>query len=745
MLGAPWDGEAQGVQNMHSKPVTEDSVPADVETVGQPTGWLLRLIIASLLLIPALTLVLALRLHRDIPWGDEIGLFLITRLQEGLTLAKLFHFHNEHQIVITKLVIYLDLVLLNGSRILPLLASVLCGLGIPLIYGWVSWRSPSGLSRNQILVLTALAATLYFNGRQLFGLTFPILLQHFSANFLVLLAFAAVAAGGLRSRSADAAPGLSPRLLAAFVVAYILAAMSSATGLLIGPTVLAVIVFVIVISDRDARRVASQSAQIVVLAMVVITAVYVGGYFATTGRQVAEIDWNLWSNLHFVMLFVGAPLWRDSAPGSSWPIEHHANPAGLYLTCVAFWVLLVALGVALFRRRRQLTTFDLFHVCVIVFVILTACMGAPFRAQFGAAEAINKKYASTELLAWASAASLAIRFWPRVLFGGAGNGRRALILGVITAGVLLPGDLLEYRVWGEWNKQVEEAASAFSSDVYSDVLLHRFYYDAAQSFSVLTDLRRLGKYCFRNMPAPPYRLSDRFQLAGGSGPIQRLDASIRPESEEPGLEGFLLNGAGPTTPCTARFPALLVTDPQNRVVGYGSCAGWSAAAHASTSSASEFKLFAVEGSREVVPIGLVNPPALVISHVGGKRLPAVPDHTDYALEFFNEVKTPLIQPPVHVPAAGEIKLAGWAVDRVHGRAATGLGVVIEGQEYPALYGSQRKDVAVYFKQPGFEASGFLFQMPASKAGAGRHELRLRIYVGGGQEYLETRGFPFSVD
>jgi hypothetical protein len=740
MPGAVGRGSST-VQNMHPKPVTEDSVPADVETAGQPTGWLLRLIIASLLLIPALTLVLALRLHRDIPRLDELGLLLTTRLQEGLTLAKLFHFHNEHQIVITKLVIYLDLVLLNGSRLLPLVASVLCGLGIPLIYGWVSWRYPSGLSRNQILVLTALVGTLYFNGRQLLGLTFPILLVHFSANFLVLLAFAAVAAGGLRSRSADLAPALSPRLLAAFVVAYILAAMSSAGGLLIGPAVLAVIVFVIVISDRDASRLARQSAQIVVPAMVVITAVYVGGYFATTGRQIEEIDRNLWSNLHFVMLFVGAPLWRDSP----WPIEHHANPAALYLTCLAFWALLTALGVALFRRRRELTAFDLFHACVIIFVVLTACMGAPFRAQLSTVEAINKKYASTELLAWASAASLAVRFWPRILFGAAGKAHRCLVLCVSLAVVLLPGDLLEYRVWREWNMQVEEAASAFSSDVYSGVLFQRFYHDPRQAFTILTDLRRLGKYCFRSMPAPQYPLSDRFQLASALGPLPRLEASIRPESEEPGLEGFLLSGAGPTTPCTARFPALLVTDLQNRVVGYGSCAGWSAAAHASASGAPEFKLFAVESSREVVPIGFVNPPVLVVSHVGGRRLPAVPDHTDYLLDVFNEVKTPLIQPPVHIPSAGEIKLVGWAVDRVHGRAATGLGVVIEGQEYPALYGSQRKDVADYFKQPGFEASGFVFKLPASKAGAGRHELRLRIYVGGGQEYLETRAYVFIVE
>ncbi|PWU02648.1 MAG: hypothetical protein C5B51_20505 [Terriglobia bacterium] len=698
------------------------------------------MIVASLLFIPALTLILALKLHRNIPWGDEIGLFLVTRLHEGLTLGKLFRFHNEHQIVITKLVIYLDLVLFNGSRLLPLAASFFCGLAVPLIYGWVAWNGGIGLSRNQAMVVTAAAATLYFNGRQFFGLTFPILFVHFSANILILVAFAAVTAF-LLPRSNSNVSLTSTRLPIVFVAAYVLASLSSAAGLLIGPTVLAGVGLLFLAAEGEFKRKLTSLATLVGLVTVAITAVYTGAYFMTTDRQGPQALSNVWSMVHFVMLFVGAPFWRDS----SWPMEHHANPAGLYLSCLAFWALLVALGITVYRRRRELTAFDCFHVCVIVFVILAACMGAPFRAQLSTVEAINKKYASTELLAWASAASLALRFWPKVLFGAAGNKRRALVLSLMAVVVLLPGDLLEYRMWRNWNQQVEAAVSAFSSDVFSDALFQRFWYDSHQAAAILTDLRRLGKYCFRDTPQVPYPLRDRFQVASVSGALQPLNATVLPETGEPGLDGFLINGHEPATPCGAGFPALLVADPQDRVVGYGSCTEWAAAAHVGNSPPSEFRIFALENGHNAIPVGFVKPPSLVISHTGGKRLPATPDHTDYALEFFNDVKTPLIAPPPHVPATGEISLLGWAVDKAHGRTATGLGVVIEGQEYPAVYGTQRKDVAVYFKQPGFETSGFVFKLPSSKIGTGQHELRLRIHVGSGEEYLETRGYPFFIN
>lgn len=129
--------------------------------------------------------------------------------------------------------------------------------------------------------------------------------------------------------------------------------------------------------------------------------------------------------------------------------------------------------------------------------------------------------------------------------------------------------------------------------------------------------------------------------------------------------------------------------------------------------------------------------------VGG-RVDRVPDHRDYGLERFNGVETPLIKPPVIVPQSDKIVLSGWAVDREGGKPAAKLEVVIDGKAYSPSYGHPRNDVADFLGLPGVAASGFSFEMPAAGLAPGRHELRLRIFVGGGDAWLESAVFPFEV-
>src|SRR4030095_16180143 len=73
-----------------------------------PAGWKFRVLLLVLTIIPAGTLVMVFGLYHNVPWGDQIGLFFTNRFDEGLTLEKLFRFSNEHQIVFTKLCMYLD-------------------------------------------------------------------------------------------------------------------------------------------------------------------------------------------------------------------------------------------------------------------------------------------------------------------------------------------------------------------------------------------------------------------------------------------------------------------------------------------------------------------------------------------------------------------------------------------------------------------------------------------------------------
>lgn len=101
--------------------------------------WTTWAAVAIALIPSAIAVWVSAGLVTDVPWGDHLTLVRDTGILEGVTLESLFRFHNEHLIVPTRL------------------------------------------------------AAVLLNGRLAWTLTFPILMQHVSANFFVITAMAAFA------------------------------------------------------------------------------------------------------------------------------------------------------------------------------------------------------------------------------------------------------------------------------------------------------------------------------------------------------------------------------------------------------------------------------------------------------------------------------------------------------------------------------------------------------------------------
>ena len=59
------------------------------------------------------------------------------------------------------------------------------------------------------------------------------------------------------------------------------------------------------------------------------------------------------------------------------------------------------------------------------------------------------------------------------------------------------------------------------------------------------------------------------------------------------------------------------------------------------------------------------------------------------------------RPPLHVAGSGSFKVSGWAVDQSREAAAAGVDVVSIKTPFPTLYGTDRGDVAAYFKRPEY--------------------------------------------
>ena len=221
------------------------------DTSGSQSDWAARgtWLAAWILLVPAgLAVWMAAVLLHDIPWGDHLTLFRDTGLARGISFESLFSFHNEHLIVPTKLVVALDYWLWHGANLLPAAACLLLMLGIVAIEAWMFRRASGGLSPAQMAVVTAMLATVLVNGRLTWTFTFPILLQHVSANACVVVAiaaFATLAAGTCGHRG---------RAFAICLAAVGLAAISSAAGVFTLPAATAATLLLVGVSSFQPAR-----------------------------------------------------------------------------------------------------------------------------------------------------------------------------------------------------------------------------------------------------------------------------------------------------------------------------------------------------------------------------------------------------------------------------------------------------------------------------------------------------------
>ena len=717
--------------------------------------WSVGPILAVLAVIPISTLWMIIRLYDNVPWGDQITLFAANKLDEGLTLAKLFAFHNEHQMVFTKLAVYIDYVWFHGSNVLPYFVNGLLLFGVWAVYCVALRRACTELSersKRQLLVECGLLLVLYFNGRELWTITYP-LMEHPWTCFLAVLGFYSFSRLVFTSAEQNL-PENKRTHLAALIAALALAPLTSAGGLLAGPAMV-IVVLVLLLRSR------CWSAWVIRLGAIILglSVVLIAGYgYAYVTQHVGgkPLAFNPLAIVRFVYLFVGGVFFRDS----DWPAPHHTNLLVLYVVSTVFWALLVWLGAQLFRRRDRLTPFELFHWCVIVFVVLNAASGSVVRAALSDLEAINKKYASVGLLAWMSAASLLFHYRSGWVFVNRPRGWvRPLAISCGMVLLLLPGDVVEFHVWRAWQAQTRQTAVAVASDVYSSDLLRRLYYDGAVGYQTCQKFVRQGTYCYRRMPSPGYNLREHYRAAAPLGyDLTVKDTTVMEEA--PGREGFVASGT--TQSADSEFPALLITDDHDRVEGYGLIARvslqdgsslpsgeWFAAFRKPPESTppSTFRIYEIQrGYARLAGTIFPSPPPVIDSRTRATSIevPRIADHTDYCIDVFSGIAVPLLHQPVYVPIAGTITLAGWAVDRDQGKVPAAVDMVIDGDPWPASIGRQRDDVASYFHQPGFAKSGFSFSLPAAKVGSGTHQLVVRIYTTEAKYFLNSTTYAFVV-
>lgn len=430
---------------------------------------------------------MAAALLHDVPWGDHLTLFRDTGLADRVSLETLFRFHNEHLIVPTRLAVAADYWLWHGANLMPATASVLCVLGIVAVEAWLFRRAVPGLAPAVGAFVTAALAAILLNGRLTWTLTFPILLQHVSANLgvtITIAAFAILAAGTSVRRG---------RSWLVCLAAATVAALSSAAGVFALPAATGATMLLAGMAPAFRRRPwrGPVLAGLVIGGSIVAAYALAHGLAASGGRPRPDFE----QAVRFAIYFPGGAWFRES----TWPIVHRADPLLLHAVVLGFWLLLAVVSLRLWRRREAIGEFEVFHVGMVLFVVTTAAVGGLFRGGLGDLEALNKKYAPTAVLAWASLASLLLRdraAW--LCAGGWRGGIRQLVVAGGMAAAILPGDVVEYRAWAAWRDELTGAIAAYAAGIRSEAVLLHFFPEPDQADRLLSAVERDRSYWFRH-------------------------------------------------------------------------------------------------------------------------------------------------------------------------------------------------------------------------------------------------------
>jgi hypothetical protein len=452
--------------------------------------------------------------------------------------------------------------------------------------------------------------------------------------------------------------------------------------------------------------------------------------------------------VRFALYFLGGAFLRDS----EWPIAIHPDGLVLHVVVLGFWAACVWVVAEMWRRRDSLGGFELFHAAMLAFVIVTALAGGLFRSQLGDLEALNKKYASTALLAWASVASLVMHYRCAGLFGdGFVKPLRALAFAAIVVSMILPGDLLEFRAWDVWRRQLREAIVAFAAGVHNEPLLKRFFPSDRLAHDMVQEIRGDSAYAFRSLPEVGGSLEARYSLVLDRPQSAVVEAVSHPAANDDRAGRVAVGRMSAVV--GESLPNMVVADDAGRMVGFGNASrvGLDGARLLETEW---FAAYHVEPGQRVFLYAIARGCAVLVGELSeagedrastaaltderrGTRVPRVPDHSDYGLEFINDVEGPLFKPPTTVGISADVRFVGWAVDRSGGAPSTAVEIVIDGHRYRARNGLPRPDVAEYLHDPRFVSSGFQFTRPAAQIGSGTHAVCLRMFLADGDSYLES--------
>jgi len=450
------------------------------------------------LLFLASFLFFAVRARFPIPYRDDWDWFgwLLTR---PLTIRTLFEPHNEHMIPLPRLLVALQYRLEGtGTHLIFVLA-----IAAQLALAWmfvreIGQRWPKDRVTRHF-ALGAVAVCLFFT-HQLQSVVFmAAVLFPLVQTFAVMAIAYALSATELRARHTFAAAG----------VAAACAGLTTTNGL-IAPIIVALLIWV----RRGSRRAALS--------------------FALAGA----------AGLAAYVLLVGRPWVHAPAPaGTAWSVPPLGEMGAFFLSFFASAVAYgsvtaaVVLGSVLFALgclailsvllgRESTPRIEIFAAAVMLFATASAVMATPGRAQFGAVQAAQSRYASyamaydAALFVWCLSRIMTTEWWRQR--------RSAVMLPTVAVSLmLLVAHIFIGRVWIAKAENIAFVRYALASGVNDDEWIATLHPVTSVVYDTADRLRAQGDRGFTDPRlGQPWPEASRLPACSGSISLQDLGGRV---------------------------------------------------------------------------------------------------------------------------------------------------------------------------------------------------------------------------
>jgi hypothetical protein len=412
------------------------------------------------------SLIIVHNAYSPLPLMDSWSLWQLYK-QNGSYLAFLFQQHNEHRIVVTRLVYIIDRFVFHGRSLFPLVCSLLLQVATGVwLYRIV--RRTGEASRLSRLLLGCVICSALSSAQQ-----FPNLVMGFQIQFTMVYCASCGSLLALMHAAEWCQEGRDAELwFAVSCVSAVVATYSSANGLLLWPVLLLFGLWL---------RLPFRFLSALLLDMVLVSMFYMRGY-GTPSQHSSPFE-ALTQHPGRVLIvaaaFVGSPF--DTiravltvpfgAPSDNGRVAF-AGACGVIGVCVLIWS-----GVLLWRRRDRYTRGHAALIHIAGFVVLTAVLVGLGRANFPLVAALDSRYATHGLVFWIAMGGFYWSFVERRLAALSAHWYQIAFSGVVLWMIL--GLAMRQPFWIRYSKDYANALNqiqaAIVSDVFDEPIWHASY------------------------------------------------------------------------------------------------------------------------------------------------------------------------------------------------------------------------------------------------------------------------------